>query len=745
VALTDIRRPPQAAPTPAQRAAARRARGRAQGVPWLRTLLVGAALAAALASLHVVLQGASWWVVGTLFALVVLFSAAVTRGILRGRGWPPLVSALAGLALLTLVYAADTALLGVIPTFDTLGRFGTIVEAGIASIVEQRVPATPELGIVLLIAVLMGACAWVADVVVAARRPALVAVPLAAILVVPMAIKPGLSDALWYLVTAALYLALLRIGRPRDSRRVVLVAGSIVTLGSLLLPYAVPGVDEQSAPRNSGLRSGINPLITLGDDLRRGDPTLALSYTTSATEPVYLRLTTLDNFTGDTWGPIVGDSRGTNLEAFVSPRGLSEATPVTEASVEVTVADVFTKWLPVPYPTWAVTGVDGDWFWEPEGLTVRSIESGARGQRYEVSFLEVHPTAEQLAATQPGTDAPDGTLELPPVVPAIITDTAHQVADAAASAYDKAVALQNYLRSTPFSYSEQAPVDEGFDGTGLEALAVFLDRKTGYCVHYASAMAVMARELGIPSRVAVGFQPGDRRFNDGSNVYEVSTDDLHAWPELYFEGVGWLRFEPTPGRGALPRYGQQLVDDPTTPQDESTQTPSAAPTLDPGERPDVDDGVPDAAEQVAETSATVLRVLGVLAAALVLLLLPAGFRVGIRMLRLRRVRLGRDPASAAWDEVRDTARDVGWSAPECETARAFADRLAPELSGDALGAFRGRVEAAAYGRPDAMALSPGELMAVRRNILRAADLRTRMRAFLLPPSLLHRWRPDRDA
>jgi transglutaminase-like putative cysteine protease len=745
VALTDIRRPPQAAPTPAQRAAARRARGRAQGVPWLRTLLVGAALAAALASLHVVLQGASWWVVGTLFALVVLFSAAVTRGILRGRGWPPLVSALAGLALLTLVYAADTALLGVIPTFDTLGRFGTIVEAGIASIVEQRVPATPELGIVLLIAVLMGACAWVADVVVAARRPALVAVPLAAILVVPMAIKPGLSDALWYLVTAALYLALLRIGRPRDSRRVVLVAGSIVTLGSLLLPYAVPGVDEQSAPRNSGLRSGINPLITLGDDLRRGDPTLALSYTTSATEPVYLRLTTLDNFTGDTWGPIVGDSRGTNLEAFVSPRGLSEATPVTEASVEVTVADVFTKWLPVPYPTWAVTGADGDWFWEPEGLTVRSIESGARGQRYEVSFLEVHPTAEQLAATQPGTDAPDGTLELPPVVPAIITDTAHQVADAAASAYDKAVALQNYLRSTPFSYSEQAPVDEGFDGTGLEALAVFLDRKTGYCVHYASAMAVMARELGIPSRVAVGFQPGDRRFNDGSNVYEVSTDDLHAWPELYFEGVGWLRFEPTPGRGALPRYGQQLVDDPTTPQDESTQTPSAAPTLDPGERPDVDDGVPDAAEQVAETSATVLRVLGVLAAALVLLLLPAGFRVGIRMLRLRRVRLGRDPASAAWDEVRDTARDVGWSAPECETARAFADRLAPELSGDALGAFRGRVEAAAYGRPDAMALSPGELMAVRRNILRAADLRTRMRAFLLPPSLLHRWRPDRDA
>src|SRR5690606_36531490 len=124
------------------------------------------------------------------------------------------------------VYAADTAILGVVPTLGTLGRFAAIAEQGITSIIEQRVPATPELGIVLLLAVLMVACAWAADVAVAARRPALVALPLGAILVVPLAIKPGLADALWYLVTAGFYLAILRIGRPRDSRRAVFIVGA---------------------------------------------------------------------------------------------------------------------------------------------------------------------------------------------------------------------------------------------------------------------------------------------------------------------------------------------------------------------------------------------------------------------------------------------------------------------------------------------------------------------------------------
>jgi len=745
VALTDIRRP--TAPRSGAGGPSDRAPRRVR-VPWPRTLLVAAALSAALASLHAVLQGLSWWLVGTVATLLVLITAAAVRAVARRGFWPPLASAAAGLGMLTLGYAADTAILGVIPTPGTFVRFGDLMEQATTSITEQAAPATPELGIVLLVAVLMIAGAWAADLVVAAGRPALVAVPLGAILVVPVAVKPGLVDAFWFIVTATLFLALLRLDRPRDSRRVVLAVGASVIFGALLLPNALPAVEEPPL-RSGGLRSGLNPFITLGDDLRRGAPTLALSYTTTATRPVYLRLTTLDDFTGETWGPIVGGDRGEGLAEFPPPAGLDPETTVREAEVAVTVGGVASKWLPIPYPTRSIEGLEGDWFWEPEGLTVRTLGAGVRGQSYTASFLELTPSDEQLAATATPYlgEAPLHTLALPEQgLPDIIAETAHTVADGAESAFEKAAALQSYLRSSAFEYSEQTPVDEGFDGSGLEALAVFLERKSGYCVHYASAMAVMARELGIPSRVAVGFQPGDRRFVEGANIYDVSTDDLHAWPELYFEGTGWLRFEPTPTRGSLPRYGSTLVDDPTTPEDESSPEPTAAPTAAPGERPDIDDIVDDPiAEAAGQFNTAMLSGLGIVAAVVGVLLVPAAFRGVVRMLRVRRMRQGRDAAAAAWDEVRDTARDVGWSAPETETPRAFAARLAPQLPGAALGEFRGRVEASAYGKPDASGLSPEQLAAVRRSILRSADVRTRLAAFLLPASLVHRWQPDRDA
>lgn len=743
MALTETRRTSAAARPEAPRR--ERTSARATADRWSPTLLVAGALSAALAGLHVTLQGTSWWFIGSAYAVVVLVVAFLSRRLLRSWFWAPAVSLAAGIALLTLGYAADTALLGVIPTPATLERFGALIGSGVASIVEQRVPATPELGIVLLIAVLMVLCAWVCAVLLATPYRALVAFPLAAILAVPTVIKPELTDAFWFLVVAALYLVLLRVGAALDSRRIVFLTGAAMVIGSVVLPNALPAIDRDDAPRTGGFRAGINPFITLGDDLRRGDPTLAITYTTTAEDPVYLRLTTLETFTGDTWGPVVGEDRGTDLSSFPAPAGLDPSTPFTETSVEVKVADIVTRWLPTPYPVTSVSGVAGDWFWDPADLTVRSADSEARGQDYRVGFLEVNPTAAQLAASEIGAGVVDPELlQLPADMPPVIAQTAHEVADAAPSAYDKALALQTYLRSPPFRYSEEAPVDEGFDGSGMDALAVFLDRKVGYCVHYASAMAVMARELGIPSRIAVGFQPGKRSLVDGKTVFSVTTDDLHAWPELYFEGIGWLRFEPTPGRGVVPSYGTAAADDPATPQDESSTQPSALPSSSPGARPDVDDAPQTAEEVAARQSTSTLVSLAVLAGVLLLVMTPAGVRAGVRRRRIRRIREGRDAAAAAWDEVRDTARDIGWSAPESETPRDFVHRLGRELVSEStvLGDFRARVEVSAYGPPDATALSPADLAAVRRAILRSAAWGPRLRAFLLPPSLLRRWRPD---
>jgi hypothetical protein len=136
-----------------------------------------------------------------------------------------------------------------------------------------------------------------------------------------------------------------------------------------------------------------------------------------------------------------------------------------------------------------------------------------------------------------------------------------------------------------------------------------------------------------------------------------------------------------------------------------------------------------------------------LALLLALGLTPAVGRVIVRWGRERAVARGREPATHAWDEVRDTARDYGWLAPETETAREFSARLSMVLADDSdrIVRFRRNIESSAYGRPDAASLSLAELRGVRRSIVRSVSSREHLRAIFLPASLLARVRFDPDA
>lgn len=111
--------------------------------------------------------------------------------------------------------------------------------------------------------------------------------------------------------------------------------------------------------------------------------------------------------------------------------------------------------------------------------------------------------------------------------------------------YGAVVAIETWFRSTGgFRYDEQPPPS----GAGLPPLASFVaESKRGYCQHFAGAMALMLRMLGIPARVAAGFTSGERE--DGG--WTVTDHDAHAWVEAWFPGFGWLPFDPTPGRGSL--------------------------------------------------------------------------------------------------------------------------------------------------------------------------------------------------
>jgi hypothetical protein len=223
------------------------------------------------------------------------------------------------------------------------------------------------------------------------------------------------------------------------------------------------------------------------------------------------------------------------------------------------------------------------------------------------------------------------------------------------------------------------------DANGARAIAAFLDTRRGYCVHFASTMAVMARQLGIPARVAVGFTAGTR---DAKGRYVVGLHDAHSWPELYFEGVGWVAFEPTPGSrtGSPPpwaRPGAAAVGGVG-----ATALPTPAATGGPGTNPRVraPEGFnnPKAAANANQSVFQRLN-LPVVPTILVLLALLAGLvpgttRWAVRRGRWRRTGTPEGVVAAAWAELRDTLVDFGYLWHPSDSPRRGAARVTEEMA-----------------------------------------------------------------
>jgi transglutaminase-like putative cysteine protease len=160
---------------------------------------------------------------------------------------------------------------------------------------------------------------------------------------------------------------------------------------------------------------------------------------------------------------------------------------------------------------------------------------------YEAVSDVTTPTAEHLRLD--GQDYPASislkNLQLPPRLDRRIPELAAQVTAKATNPYDRARAIEEYLESN-FGYTLQLPKTPSDD-----PLAQFLfERKKGHCEYFASAMAVMLRTIGIPSRIVNGFHGGE--FNDLTGSYIVRARDAHSWVEAYFPGDGWVAFDPTP-------------------------------------------------------------------------------------------------------------------------------------------------------------------------------------------------------
>ncbi|MDN4476177.1 DUF3488 and transglutaminase-like domain-containing protein [Demequina sp. SYSU T00192] len=160
-----------------------------------------------------------------------------------------------------------------------------------------------------------------------------------------------------------------------------------------------------------------------------------------------------------------------------------------------------------------------------------------------------------------------------------VRQVAQAVTGSATGRYEQAVALQDYFRGPNFTYSTDVAQTTG------DAVSTFLADGNGYCVQFATAMVVMARTLDIPARMAIGYLGGTA---DGDE-YVVRGRDAHAWPELYFPGHGWVRFEPTPAvqTGDRPAYTPQDTPENEPEQPFATERPTAVPSRAPVPEPTV--------------------------------------------------------------------------------------------------------------------------------------------------------------
>jgi len=264
-------------------------------------------------------------------------------------------------------------------------------------------------------------------------------------------------------------------------------------------------------------------------------------------------------------------------------------------------------------------------------------------------------------------------------------------------------------------------------------------------------MAVLARLIDIPSRIAVGYTAGTRA---GHGAWKVTTADAHAWPELYFPGVGWTRFEPTPGGPAAQGTATRPVYATTTPgiTTPSQQAPGAPTVLPPAagsanglapkiHKPEAGGGSGAGQHGAARSGGFPVGLLMLLILA-ALIVAPSLARVVVRRRRWLTATGDAGRAHAAWRELASDLVDHGLGGAASESPRALAARISDsgavsEAGQQAVRRIAGAEERARYARTPATADSlKYDSKAARRAMARHASPAERWRARLLPASIL---------
>ena len=756
-------------------------------------LVAAAATVAAILGLTTLTENASWLGRAVWACLAVAAAGLLLRWLTSVK-----VLVLLGQIVITAwavvaLFAADRLWYG-LPGPEAWQRVAELVNECVAVMQRYAAPIPAVEGVqFVLVAAIAGLAILVDYLAVTEEMPGVAGLPLLAAFLTAAA-NGGSSLSPWFFVVGAvMWLVLVaRQGRGRVQRWSTTVAslrtpvadtdvesqvmwgfgnvarqlGVVAVIAAVVLPAVIPhlptryvldGLGRSDGSIGRGGRVGFNSTVDLTRSLQSGDDNIVMTYRTSAPAAPPLRVVVASNYFGGEWTPrpITAPTQQLNQS-----RVISSQVPVADRQLQVESNFLSSPNVASVAPVVATDFGGAAWYADP---ATGDLYAQARPDSYSLTYREVDATSELLQAGIPG--APSGrnspdvqvATTVDAAIAARVTALADTVTADATTAYASATAIQKWLRTDGgFTYSLQLP-ESVLDENGSQVtdpILKFLRSKTGYCVQFASTMVMMARAKGIPARMALGFLPGTR---DEGGLYTVRSSDAHAWPELWFPGAGWLRFEPTPAArtGAAPTY--------TIPATAPVPGATTSATTDPGATGSAtstarDPGAPEvdgaAATQAGsfgdQVQAWLREPLHLLLVAVILgllgsLVLPLTAFLVNRRRRSRAASPG-ELAEAQWGELVSRLGDLGVPQPsgggtlrewrKHYVREAFLDPQADE----AMGTVVATLERSRYARPGSTpVVLTEEIRTVTRKAATNRPWPQRVRAFFLPQDGVRWW------
>ncbi len=783
-----------------------------------RHLSIIAAVATLMAAAPLSILFKQWtWAIDSFIAVAAVCATGIGVRALRAPAWAqPLATSAALLLIITWLFPSGHEYAGLIPGGGTFTNFRDLISSAMTDMRELAIPVFDRKGLLFMTTAGVGLVAIVVDfVAVTLRRPAVAGLPMLAVYAVAVAISAQSVSVVPFIIGALGYLWLLAtdsVDRVRmfgrrftgDGRGVDMWEPSplaaigrrtavIGVLLAVILPIGIPGLHHSlvgpiGPPVANGNGFGncfgcagtqVDLFATLSGQISESKPVVLATVRTNATKPPYLRFATADILNNH--GFVASSPQGLPVSQglpnpFTDGRGNPVGDiPATLHHADVQMGPLDSRFLPVFLePRTGTLRLNNDsWRYDRDSQIIFSSTSSAQRLHYSFDFDQVNYPIEALRAAQklPDNNPIQLNYTRVPSHPKIVDQVVATQTRGTTNEYDTVRALVDFFSpANHFVYSLSTKA-----GTTGSDIGDFLTNREGYCVQYAATLAWLVRAAGYPSRVAFGFTNG-RLVQPG--VYQMTNRDLHAWTEVYFDGLGWVPFDATPSANLTGAVHPAWDPDRYAPSGNSgggQQPGNDVPTIGASGSASADNGAPrdfGGGGGVASGGGTgshwFLWTLVALALVLVALLMPATARL---LLRNRRAaadrRVSADSAApgepfvvvdadstssttkqrvhAAWDELIDTMVDFRIRIDPTETPRAAIARLTgmldlppqAEAGAQMLGMAEERARYAR--RPGPSEPLHEAVRTIRRALTRRASFRTRFRATVMPPSVVARW------